>query len=81
MIPHRVLRQGGVQERVESRQLVRGQFGQGHPQVIGNGAFGVEGTPKREFMKRIRIGKRLGHRDECREASRKGRYLAQGGLG
>src|SRR5262249_52327313 len=29
---------------------------------MGNGAFRIQGTAKRQFMKRIGIGKRLGHR-------------------
>ncbi len=45
--------------------------------MIGNGAFGVEGTGKRQLMKRIGIGKRLLHSCESREARRERRVIAE----
>ena len=80
MVPHRLLRQGGVAERIERRSLLRRQFGQGHPQMIGNRAFGVEDTAKREFMERIGISKRLRHWCERREARGERGHLAQRSL-
>src|SRR5215467_14732881 len=80
MVPHGLLRQGRGEKRVERRSLVRRQLGQGHPQMIGNSAFGVEGTTKGAFMERIGISKRLRHRCKRRKACGEHWDLAQRGL-
>src|SRR2546427_3241761 len=77
MVPDRRLRQGCSQQGIEGGSLLWREFGQGHPQVSGNSAFGVEGTRKRQLMKRIGIGKRLLHGFESREARRERRVIAE----
>jgi hypothetical protein len=77
MVPDRRLRQGCSQQGIEGCSLFWREFGQGHPQVIGNGAFGVEGIGKPQLMKRIGIGKRLLHGFESREARQERRGIAE----
>src|SRR5712692_8822689 len=62
VVPHRWLGQGFLPQGIERSQLRRRQCGQGQRQVLGNGAFGVERTGKRQLLKRVGIRKRLHRR-------------------
>src|SRR4029434_7094311 len=68
MVPHGRLRQGFRQQGIERLQLLQRELGQGHPQVIGNGAYGIDSTGKGQLMKRTWIAKRLRDSLDSREA-------------